>query len=281
MKRVLSVQDITCVGKCSLTVALPVISAMGVELSVIPTALLSCHTAFSDFTFCDLSDQITPITEMLKCQHIGFDAVYTGYLGSVKQIELVKKIADDFRTEKTCIVVDPAMADFGRLYKGFNQPFADCMAELCTKADIILPNITEACYLLNIPYIGENYTRSDIQQILIKLSEQGCPYCVLTGVSFSQDTLGIMAYDRLNHRFFEYYSEKLPESFHGTGDVFASAFVGALMRDISRENALQIAVDFTLDCIRATLDNPHSRWYGVDFETALPDLIRRIRKIST
>ena len=276
MKRVLSVQDITCVGKCSLTVALPVISAMGVEISVIPTALLSCHTAFPDFTFCDLSEQITPITNMLKQQHIAFDAVYTGYLGSVQQIRLVENVIETFRTPQNVVIVDPAMADFGKLYKGFHQPFADCMAQLCAKADIILPNITEACYLLNIPYIGENYTKTDIQNILIKLSEKGCPYCVLTGVSFDNCTLGIMAYDSKEKHFFEYYSEKLPEHFHGTGDVFASAFTGALMRNRTKENALQIAVDFTLDCIKATKNNSQSRWYGVDFETALPTLIRRI-----
>ncbi|MBQ7521557.1 MAG: pyridoxamine kinase [Clostridia bacterium] len=280
MKRVLSVQDITCVGKCSLTVALPIISAMGVETAVIPTALLSCHTAFPDFTFCDLSDHIPSITAMLKAQNIDFDAIYTGYLGSAEQIRLVEKIFDDFTTDHNFIVVDPAMADFGKLYKGFNPSFAECMAKLCTKADIILPNITEACYLLGIPYIGEHYTKSDIQDILIQLSQQGCPYCVLTGVSFDSDTLGVIAYDRMNDCFFEYCSEKLPEHFHGTGDVFASAFTGALTLNNDREMALQIAVDFTLDCIKATKNNLYARWYGVDFESALPNLIRRINLSS-
>lgn len=276
MKRILSIQDISCVGKCSLTVALPVISAMGIEASVIPTAVLSCHTAFPDFTFKDLTDEIEPITAMLKSQNIDFDAVYTGYLGSVKQIKIMESLFESFKTDNNIIIADPAMADYGKLYKGFNQNFADEMAKLCGKADVIVPNITEACYMLNIPYVGDNYDRKFIQKVLKDLSKQGCNYCVITGVSFEQDKLGVMSYDKNSNSFFEYYTEKLPNSFHGTGDVFASAFTGALMLNTTKETALKIAVDFTVDCIRATLKNPNYHWYGVDFETAIPKLIKRI-----
>lgn len=279
MKRILSIQDISCVGKCALTVALPVISAMGVEASVIPTAVLSCHTAFSDFTFCDLTNEINPIANMLKAQGINFDAIYTGYLGSVKQINLMEQLFKEFKNDNTIIVVDPAMADYGKLYKGFTQSFADRMAQLCSKADVIVPNLTEACYMLNIPYIGENYSKQDIQDILVKLSEQGCNYCVLTGISFSDNTLGAMSYNKSTNTFFEYYSKKFPKSFHGTGDIFASTFTGALMQNnVTKEEALQIAVDFTADCIEATLKNSNANWYGVDFETAIPKLIERIKK---
>ena len=277
MKRILSVQDISCVGKCSLTVALPVISAMGAEACVIPTAVLSCHTAFSDFTFYDLTSEIERITHMLKKQNIDFDAIYTGYIGSYEQIDVVEKIFEEFKTDKNIIIADPAMADYGELYKGFDRNFAAKMTELCSKADIIVPNITEACYMLDIPYIGEKYDRNFIRKILVDLSMQGCKYCVLTGVSFEDDKLGVMSYDAQTKSFFEYYSEKLPNSFYGTGDVFAYAFTGALMLDITRENALKLAVDFTVDCIKATLKNNEYHWYGVDFETAIPKLIEKIK----
>ncbi|MEE0930615.1 MAG: pyridoxamine kinase [Acutalibacteraceae bacterium] len=279
MKRILSVQDISCVGKCSLTVALPVISAMGVEASVIPTAVLSCHTAFPDFTFHDLTNEIEPIASNLKKQNINFDAVYTGYLGSIEQINIITTLFENFKTDDNIIIADPAMADYGELYKGFDQNFADKMAQLCGKADVIVPNITEACYMLNIPYVGDNYDKTFIQKILVDLSNQGCEYCVLTGVSFEKDKLGVMSYNRKSNSFFEYYSEKLPNSFHGTGDVFASAFTGALMLNITKEEALKIAVDFTVDCIRATLNNKDYHWYGVDFENAIPKLIDRIKDL--
>lgn len=281
MKRIVTVQDISCVGKCSLTVALPVISAMGVETAVIPTAVLSCHTAFPDFTFCDLTSQIEPVTKMWKSQGITFDAIYTGYLGSVKQIELMQALFKDFKTDNNIVVVDPAMADYGNLYKGFTQSFADKMTSLCAMADVIVPNLTEACYMLKIPYIGDDYSKEDIEHILIKLSQLGCKYCVLTGVSLQSDKYGVMAYNSERNEFFEYYTEKLPNSFHGTGDIFASAFTGALMQDgISKEKALEIAVDFTVDCIRATLKNENYHWYGVDFETAMPKLIERLKSIK-
>ena len=279
MKRIVTIQDISCVGKCSLTVALPIISAMGVEASVIPTAVLSCHTAFPNFTFHDLTSQIEPVTEVLKQQNIGFNAIYTGYLGSVQQINLVEKLFDDFKTDDNIVIVDPAMADYGNLYKGFTQDFADEMTKLCSKADVIVPNLTEACYMLNIPYVGDSYDKAFIKDILVKLSEKGCPYCAITGVSFSSDSLGVMSYDQKTNTFFEYYSEKLPYSFHGTGDVFASAFTGALMQDnISKETALKIAVDFTVECIRETLKNKDYHWYGVDFETAIPKLIDIVKQ---
>lgn len=282
MKRIVTIQDISCVGKCSLTVALPVISAMGVETSVIPTAVLSCHTAFPDFTFYDLTNQIEPVTAMLKHQNIGFDAIYTGYLGSVRQINLMEKLFDDFKTDDNIIIVDPAMADYGNLYKGFTQDFADEMAKLCGKADVILPNLTEACYMLNIPYIGDSYDKAFIKEVLVKLSKKGCPYCAITGVSFDSHSLGVMSYNRQTDKFFEYYSEKLPNSFHGTGDIFASAFTGALMQNnISKENALKIAVDFTVECIRETLKNKYYHWYGVDFETVLPKLTDIVNKYKT
>lgn len=276
MKRIVTIQDISCIGKCSLTVALPIISACGVETAVIPTAVLSTHTAFDSFTFRDLTDEILPIAAHWKAQGMAVDAIYTGYLGSFRQLEIVSQFFDQFKTPENLILIDPAMADNGALYAGFTPEFVQEMAKLCGKADIIVPNLTEACYLLNIPYPGEDYTRADIQHILTELGKLGCAQVVLTGVSLEPGRLGVMAYDTQNKTFFEYDNEKMPSNFHGTGDVFASVMVGAMMRGCSLEDALRLAVDFTLESIRKTVADPEHRWYGVNFEEAIPLLVSRL-----
>jgi pyridoxine kinase len=278
MKRIVTVQDISCVGKCSLTVALPIISAMGSEAAVIPTAVLSTHTAFSSFTFCDLTAEIAPICEHWKSAGIDFDAIYTGYLGSFEQIELTEKLIADFKAENTVVVVDPAMADGGKLYKGFTEAFAKRMGLLCGKADIIVPNITEASFMLGVPYVGEGYSEEYIKDMLRKLTELGCKTAVLTGVSFEEGKLGVMAYNSESGKYFSYFRERIPESYHGTGDVYASTFVGALMRGRSVEDALMVATDYTVECIKSTVANSPDRKYGVNFEALVPYLVDRMDK---
>lgn len=279
MKRILTVQDISCVGKCSLTVALPIISAMGVETAVLPTAVLSNHTAFkSGFTFRDLTEDIPAITAHWAAESIGFDAIYTGYLGSFEQLQLMSALFDTFKTENTLIFVDPVMGDFGKLYAGFTPDFAKAMAALCAKADIIVPNMTEASYMLGIPYCDSGYDKAYIEEVLRKLTALGTRHAVLTGVSFEPNKVGVMAYDSQNNRFFEYYNERINQSYHGTGDVFASTCVGALMNGKSLETALQIAADYTAESIRQTERDPRHNWYGVNFETATPYLLDRLHR---
>lgn len=278
MKRIVTVQDISCVGKCSLTVALPIISAMGSEAAVIPTAVLSTHTAFPSFTFCDLTKEISPICEHWKSAGIGFDAIYTGYLGSFEQIELTEKLIADFKTSENVVVVDPAMADGGKLYKGFTEAFAKRMGALCGKADVIVPNITEASFMLGVPYVGEGYSEEYIKDMLVKLTELGCKTAVLTGVSFEEGRLGVMAYNSESGKYFSYFRERIPESYHGTGDVYASTFVGALMRGRSVEDALMVATDYTVECIKSTVANSPDRKYGVNFEALVPYLVDRMDK---
>ncbi len=277
MKRVLTIQDISCVGKCSLTVALPIISAFGVETSVLPTAVLSTHTAFNGFTFNDLTDDIPKIANHWKEQGISFDATYTGYLGSFRQLELVSQIFDDFKTNDNYILVDPVMADNGMLYKGFDKNFAKSMAKLCGKADIIVPNLTEASFMLDIPYVANGYDEQYIKDLLRKLTDFGCKKAVLTGVSFNPGKLGVYGYDRVKNEYFSYYNKYLPVSFHGTGDVFASALCGALTIDKSLDKALEIAVDYTVRSIEKTIEDANHNWYGVDFESAIPFLIDKIK----
>jgi len=277
MKRIMTIQDISCVGKCSLTVALPIISAAGVEAGVLPTAVLSTHTMFSKYTFCDLTSEITPIADAFKTLDIDFDAVYTGYLGSFQQLGLVEKFIDDFKTEKTTVLIDPVMADNGSLYKGFTPEFAAAMAKLCRKADIIVPNLTEASFMLDIPY-NPNYDEAHIKDVLKKLTDLGCPKAALTGISFDADKIGVYYYDSEKDSYFSYYNEKLPVSFHGTGDIYASSALGAMMRGISTEASLAIAVDYTLECMKETMRDENHRFYGVNFETALPYYIAQIEK---
>ncbi len=226
MKRIVTIQDISCVGKCSLTVALPIISAAGVEAAILPTAVLSTHTAFSKFTFRDLTDEINPIAETWDALGLTFDAVYTGYLGSFEQIELVEQFLGRFRKADTAVFVDPAMADNGVLYKGFTQDFADRMAGLCGKADLILPNLTEAAFMLHMPYQPE-YDEAYVRQVLRKLTGLGARCAALTGISLKEGEIGAYFYDSQTGEYYYYANEKLPVAYHGTGDVFASAAMGA------------------------------------------------------
>jgi pyridoxine kinase len=276
MKRIITIQDISCVGKCSLTVALPIISAAGVEAGVIPTAVLSTHTAFPKFTFCDLTDEIQKISDTFEELNIDFDAVYTGYLGSFEQLSLVSDFFDRFG-DKAKIVIDPVMADNGQLYKGFTPEFAKSMAKLCAKADLILPNLTEASFMLDIPY-NPNYDEDYIREVLKKLTALGAKSAALTGVSFSDDKIGVYLYDSERDEYYSYFNEKLPAAFHGTGDVYASATLGAMMRGFSTPKALSIAVDFTLLTMKKTLQDEHHRFYGVNLEEALPYYIERLNK---
>ena len=280
MKRIVSIQDISCLGKCSLTVALPVISAMGVECAVVPTAVLSTHTAgFEGFTFHDLTNEITPISDHWKKTGVTYDAIYTGYLGSFEQIKLVSQFFDDFGSSKeTLVYCDPAMADNGKLYPGFTPEFALEMGKLCGKADVIVPNLTEACFMLGLPYPGDDYDEEYVKGLLKKLAGLGCRTAVLTGMSFEKGKIGAVAYDAETDSYCSYFNEKMPVSFHGTGDIFASAVIGALMNGKDMEGALKVAVDYTLECIRVTDRDPDARWYGVNFEEAIPMLVRSLGK---
>ena len=275
MKRVISIQDISCLGKCSLTVALPVISAMGVECAILPTAVLSTHTMFKNFTFKDLTDQIQPIAAHWKQENIRFDAIYTGYLASAEQIADVCSFFDQFKTETNLIFVDPAMADNGKLYPAFGPEFPKEMAKVCAKADIIVPNLTEASLLTGLPYRTE-YNEGYLRELIAALAELGPRHIALTGVSFEPGKLGVMAYDQETKETFTYFNRHLPVSFHGTGDVFASTCVGGLMNGLDLGAALTLAADYTVACIQLTTQTPEANWYGVEFERAIPQLLRRL-----
>lgn len=274
MKRIVSIQDISCLGRCSLTAALPVISAMGVECAVLPTAVLSAHTAFPGFARRDLTDFIGPVADHWAAQGIRFDAIYTGYLASEAQAAAVCRFFDRFQGPDALLFVDPAMADHGRLYAGFDASFPRAMARVCARANVILPNLTEASLLTGLPY-REDYDIAYLRAQLRALAALGPRYATLTGVRLGPGKLGVLAYDRESDRFFSHENDCLPGSFHGTGDVFAAACVGGLMRGLSLEAALALAADFTVEAIRCTAPSPDN-WYGVEFERAIPYLVARV-----
>ena len=275
MKKILTIQDISCLGKCSLTVALPVISAMGVETVILPTAVLSTHTMFKNFTVKDLTDQLIPITSHWKSEGVTFDAIYTGYLGSAEEIEITKKIFDMFKTDDTLIFIDPVMADNGKLYPAFDMEYAKLNAGLCGQADIIVPNITEASFMTGMEYKTE-YDEDYIKEMLDRLAKLGAKVVVLTGVSLSEGQTGIYGLDTRTGEHFIYQNERVDAAYHGTGDIFASVAVGALTRGLSMEKAFALAADYTADTIRVTKSDPKEPWYGVNFEETIPQLVSRL-----
>lgn len=272
-KRVLTIQDISCVGQCSLTVALPILSACGVETCVLPSAVLSNHTGgFQGFTFRDLTEDMPGISRQWQENGLSFAAIYTGYLGSTRQIEYVRNIFRDNAAESCVKVVDPAMADHGKLYVGFDDAFVQAMKGLCREADYVIPNITESCLLTGLEYRTE-YDRAYIDRQLAALTAMGCKNVILTGISYTPGKTGIVVFENGEYAYYEH--ERLSNSCHGTGDIFASCFVGALMRGNSAYRASQIAADYALACIRQTAQMP-DHWYGAAFEPVLGKLIEML-----
>ena len=267
MKRIITIQDISCLGKCSLTVALPVISAMGVE------------SMFQNFTCKDLTDQIGPIAHHWKQENIRFDAIYTGYLASAEQIDDVCRFFDQFKTEDNFIFVDPVMADNGKLYAAFDEAFPREMAKVCAKADIIVPNLTEASLLTGLPY-RTDYDEGYLKELLQGLAALGPRHVAVTGVRPDEGRVGVMAYDQKTGETFTYYNELLPVSYHGTGDIFASTCVGGLMNGLDLGQALTLAADYTRRTIDVTTHTPDSNWYGVEFERAIPDLLEQLKYLK-
>lgn len=274
-KRIATIQDLSCFGKCSLTVAHPIMSAMGLEVCPIPTAVLSTHTGgFSGWTFRDLSADIPAIIAHWKREGLTFDAVSTGYLGSVEQIGMVSDFFDAF--PGMIKIVDPVFADNGKLYTGFTPEYAAEMTKLCGRADITVPNLTEASFMLGEPYVASGYDEDYIHGVLRRLCALGCRIAVVTGVIYDPARQGAVALDSETGEFFEYFNENIDVSFHGTGDIFTSALAGAVTLGKSMKDALRIAVDYTVASIKATMPDKDEHWYGVKFETCLPELIKSL-----
>lgn len=273
-KRILTIQDISCVGQCSLTVALPILSACGLETAILPSAVLSTHSVgFRDFTFRDLTEDIPAIRHHWQQEGIRFQAVYTGYLGSARQIEMVQDICRNLLVPGGKKIVDPAMADRGELYPVFDMDFVQEMKKLVGKGDIVLPNITEASLLTDTEY-REEYDEEYICGLVDGIHRLGAGTVVLTGVSYDAQSTGVLVSEQGKQTYYRH--ELLDRGCHGTGDVYASSFVGAYMHGKTVPEAARIAADYTLACIKNTLDDP-DHWYGVKFEPVLGELIDALK----
>jgi len=276
-KRVMAIHDISGVGRCSLTVALPIISAAGHDCGVLPTAVLSTHTGgFTGFTYRDLTSDITPMSDHWQSLGLEFDALYSGFLGSFEQIDLVKKLFEDFKTTNNIVLVDPVMADEGKLYSIYSMEMVKGMAGLCASADIIIPNITEACFMVEEAYRDGPYDKPFIENLLHKLASLGPKYIVLTGVFLDDKNLGAAVYDTQVNKVEYVFANRIEGHFHGTGDVFGSSLLSALLAGFSLAESTQIACDYVCESIRVTLALNQERRYGVAFEKALPMLIKRL-----
>ncbi len=275
--KILTIQDISCYGQCSITVALPLISAFGIETAVLPSAVLSTHTSgFSEYTVRDLTDDLPEIRKHWEKEGIFFDAIYTGFIGSIKQLDYIKDIIDSRLKPGGLVFVDPAMADLGEFYNGFDQEFADKMGELCKLGDYILPNTTEACYLLHKPWKSE-FTKDEILEMANELSQFTKRNVILKGDTHKDNQLGMVVLDKKESSCEFVYNEKIDYVTHGTGDVFSSIFVGSIMSGKSAAAAAKIAGEFTKKAIEKTIVDPEHT-YGVKFEQVIPELYDLLNK---
>ena len=275
-KRAAAIHDLSGVGKCSLTVILPILSAAGIECAALPTAVLSTHTGgFGEVVCRDLTEDMLPIARHWRREHIGFDALYSGYLASYQQIGLVRETFGLLHGSRTLVMVDPVMGDDGRLYSLYTPEMARGMADLCACADIIVPNLTEAALLLGRDY-RPRLTPGETEETLRALSRLGPRRVVLTGVHFREGELGAACYDAGIDRMEYEAGPAVPGRFHGTGDVFASVLLAGLLHGNSLAGAVRLAVSFTAESIRCTADAGTDPRFGVRFEPGLPGLAERI-----
>ena len=288
MKRVLTIQDISCLGKCSITVTLPLISAMGSECVILPTAILSTHTMFTHYSIRDLSDQLETIADHWIREKVHFDAIHTGYLGTQEEIGLVKDLIAKLRSEDTLVLVDPAMGDNGRLYARFDGAYARENASLCAVGDVMVPIITEACFMTDVPY-RDQYDEDYIRELLGRLAqlrEKGDSAdnafpgkgqkVVITGVALSEGKTGVMGLDTATGEYFSHQNDRIPVSYHGTGDIYSSVVAGALMRGLSWQDSVKLAADYVRRTVEVTLVDPQEPWYGVNFEETIPELVKML-----
>ena len=276
--KILTIQDISCYGQCSITVALPVISAFGIETAILPSAVLSTHTSgFEGYTVRDLTEDLPAIQKHWEKEGIYFDAIYTGFIASIEQLDYIKDIIDSRLKPDGLVFVDPAMADHGEFYNGFDQEFADKMGELCKVGDYILPNTTEACYLLHKPW-KEEFTREEMLDMANELSEFTKRHVILKGDTNEEGKLGMLVLDKVDSSLEIVYNDRIDYVSHGTGDVFASSFVGSTMVGKTPTQAAKIAGEFTKKAIEKTIGDENHK-YGVKFEQVLLDLDGLLKSI--
>lgn len=273
LPRAAAIHDISGFGKCSLTVALPILSACGVEAACIPTAVLSTHTGgIKGYTFRDLTEDMRAFWQHWKALEIPFDAIYSGYLGSVQQTEIICEMFDAFREETGLILVDPAMADHGRFYAGFDEKMARGQAALCARADVAVPNLTEAALMTGQEYREGPYTETYLKDMCRRVCDLGAQNVVLTGARRHDGHLGACCYQGESGQFDMYFTKRVEGSYHGTGDVYASVLLSALVNGFSLNDSIRHAADFVYECLLRTKAQGTDERCGVDFERGLAKL---------
>ena len=271
-KKILTIQDISCYGQCSITVALPILSAWGYETAILPSAVLSTHTSgFKNFTVHDLSNEIPKIINHWKQEGIKYDTLYAGYLGEEQHIDSVIQIKNELLNKDGFFILDPVMGDNGKLYPAFDNNYVKAIRRLVKEADIILPNLTEACFLTDTEY-KEDYDEAYIKDIIDRLLKIGAKKIVLTGIAYQKEMTGVVVYDENGYQHFIH--PRIAKSYHGTGDVYASTFLGAYLSNNDLYKSTKIAADFVVEAIKNTIEDP-SHNYGVKFEPLLVDFISK------
>lgn len=247
---------------------------MGLEVTPLPTALLSCHTQYPEFTFLDLTSEMRKIIANWKAQGFRFNAFYTGYLGSPEQVQVVSELIQDFRRPNDLIVVDPVLGDNGHLYKGMNEEMVGQMRQLIKLADVITPNMTEMFLLLNEPYRNNNFNDNELKAYLRALSLQGPGIVIVTSVPVADNPhlTSVYAYNRIGNRYWKVTCPFLPAHYPGTGDSFTSVITGSLLQGDSLPLALDRAMQFTLQGIRSTFGYDYSNLEGIMLEKVLSSL---------
>lgn len=279
-KRCLTIQDYSCMGRCSLTVALPILSACGVEAVGLPTAVLSNHTAFASWTYTDLTSEMKESVDKWDNYNHHFDCIYTGYLGT-NQVPLVMDIISKLKEDGTCVMVDPAFGDGGKMYPGFDASHVEAMRKLVSVADMTCPNLTEACMLAGVEYPGDDCEKALVKEVARKLASFGLRTVLITGICLEEGKTGCLIYSKDSDTFDHYQTECYPGRYHGAGDSYCSAFVGSYLSGLTVKESVQVAHDFVHAAMKKNLeDNVDGLQYGLEFELVLPQLIQDIQKHS-
>jgi len=273
VKKIAAVHDLSGAGRVSLTVVIPILSSMGFQVCPLPTAVLSSHTQFPHFSFLDLTDEMPKIIAEWKKLEVQFDAIYTGYLGSPRQIQIVSGFINDFRRPDSLVVIDPVLGDNGKLYTNFDKEMIIEMRHLITQADVITPNLTELFYLLDKPYKAEN-SDEELKAYLHELSDKGPETVIITSIPVQGDPrkTSVYAYNRSSNRYWKVTCPYLPAHYPGTGDTFTSVITGSLMQGDSLPIALDRATQFILQGIRATFGYEYDNREGILLEKVLHNL---------
>ncbi|HIV85216.1 MAG TPA: pyridoxamine kinase [Candidatus Monoglobus merdigallinarum] len=279
--KVCAVHDISGFGKVSLTEVIPILSAMGVEVCPLPTAVLSTHTfEFENYTFCDLTGEMQKIIDHWEKIGLKFDAVYSGYMGSAEQIRILKGFMQKAGQNGALLVVDPVMGDNILSSRDFYSEkvlgMLGGMKELCSIADIITPNVTEACLLTGEKYSSRPVSNSKIKRYLKKLAALGAKYVVITSVMDSENSMCVAVYDGDTGKYYKVNCGFVNRPFHGTGDIYTSVLTGAMLKGLSIIEAANLAAGFVYKAIQLTIRHPEIRVReGVLFEPALSTYFSR------